>query len=75
MHQQLFKDTTSATLTFGMKPKPNNGKLEISPDNCRLFDLLHKAEQKVEAGMVLFAQRGKNRTAQEAPRDGSDDDD
>jgi len=55
------------------KPKPNHGKLEIALDDFRTFERLQKAEQKLKAAMVLFAQRGKNRAAQEVSQGASDD--
>jgi hypothetical protein len=55
-------------------PSPITGKLEIALDDFRTFELLQKAEQKLKPAMVLFAQRGKNRAAQEVSQNASDDD-
>jgi len=81
MHHRIFRQTTTAfgtryfqilpsthllTRLMGKTVRSQNGNLEIGMDDLRIFKSLCMEPERFQVATKMFAQRGKNKVAQES---------
>ena len=65
-HFQLLPSTHLLARLVGKTTFSRNGNLEIAADDFQIFRSLCNEPEKFKVAIKLFAQRGKNKTAQES---------
>src|ERR1700685_4171576 len=57
--------STSLLCRLAVSPQVKNGNIKVHADDLRIFDVLDKGIQKVEAAIKSFLKKGKGKVAQE----------